>query len=339
MPGMDVFNSNAFSTISLTAAFQKMDYKPQLLGSLGIFTPRPSRTRDVFIERRSQTLSLIPTSAIGENPTPHAVAQRNGVSLRTVRLAKEATIYAESVQGVRAMGSETELETVQTEFLRNMAEVRDDMELTHEHHRLGAIKGIVLDSDGSTVIYNFWTEMGISQPTEVDFELDSTSTDVRAKCKSIVRAVRRGAKGALPPGAEIHALAGDAFYDALVSHPEVEKFYLNQVAARELAASGAAFESFRFEGITFHNYQGTDDNSTVAVGTDKVHFFPVGGRDVFQVAYAPAEFDPWINTFGQDIYGLTIPDRDRGAFVKGEMYSYPLFICARPECLQRGKRA
>ena len=36
---------------------------------------------------------------------------------------------------------------------------------------------------------------------------------------------------------------------------------------------------------------------------------------------------------------MTIPDRDRNASVRIELYSYPLFICTRPEMLQRAKKA
>ncbi|MDZ3838713.1 MAG: major capsid protein [Rhodospirillales bacterium] len=42
---------------------------------------------------------------------------------------------------------------------------------------------------------------------------------------------------------------------------------------------------------------------------------------------------------GLDLYAMTIPDRERNAWVKVEVYSYPLFICTRPEMLQRAKRA
>jgi hypothetical protein len=50
----------------------------------------------------------------------------------------------------------------------------------------------------------------------------------------------------------------------------------------------------------------------------------------------PAEFDPFINQPGREIYGMTIPDRDRGAWLRTEAYQYPLFICLRPEMLQVG---
>ncbi|WP_324699793.1 major capsid protein [Novosphingobium sp. RL4] len=85
----------------------------------------------------------------------------------------------------------------------------------------------------------------------------------------------------------MHALVGDAFYDALINHPQVRETYLNWSAAADLRGN-ISFGDFEYGGITWHNYQGTDDNSTVAVGVDNAIFFPVGAQDVFKKSMAPA---------------------------------------------------
>lgn len=338
MVGMDVFRADAFTMTSLTGMVNKMPHKPNLLGQLGVFEPTPSRTRTIMVERRNGVLTLIPTTAIGAPPVKLSNDKRDIRDFRTVRLAKDFTLYAEEVQGIREFGEESELMQVQTEYARRTRRIRDDYELTAEHHRLGALQGILLDADGTTVIYDFFSEFGIAQPAAIDWNLDNASTDVRQKCKDVIRIMSRAAEGAIGPGAQIHALCGDAFYDAFVHHANVEKFYINWQAAQELRNDGSAFGSFRFEGITFHNYRGTDDNSTVAIDTDECKFFPVGGTDIFKVAYAPAEFGPFVNTLGQELYMINVVDRDREAWTQGELYSYPLYMCQRPEVLQRAVR-
>ena len=65
MATMDAFNADAFSLTSLSGAVDKMDYVPQLLGSLNIFKPEPVRTRTVFVDRREGVQTLIQTSADG----------------------------------------------------------------------------------------------------------------------------------------------------------------------------------------------------------------------------------------------------------------------------------
>ena len=66
--------------------------------------------------------------------------------------------------------------------------------------RLGAIQGIVLDADGSTLLVNWYSEWAISQAAEIDFALDTGSTDVRGKCAQVKRQMMIAAKGAWLPG-------------------------------------------------------------------------------------------------------------------------------------------
>lgn len=338
MASMDIFTNSAFSMTSLSGAIKKVGYKPQLLGSLGIFEPMPVRTRAIFVERTEGKLRLIPSSPIGAPPKELVTDPRNAVPLKTTRLAEGFTLYAEEIQGIRAFGSETELAQVQAEYLKRMASVRDDMDLTHEYHRLGALQGLLLDADGTSVIYNYFTEFGVVEPAAIDFDLDNAtpaSGALRLKCAEVIRSMTRSAAGAFTPGTTIHALTGDAFYDSLITHPEVEKTYLNWQAAADLRQD-RSFQAFTYGGITWHNYQGTDDNSTVAIDPDEAKFFPVGAKDVFKKAMAPAEFGPYVNTLGQDTYAMNIPDRDRQAWTRGELYSYPLYFCQRPDVLRKG---
>lgn len=336
MATMDIFNNSAFSTTSLSGMVSKMDYLPSLLGSLNLFEPEPVRTRHIFVDREDGGLTLIPASADGAPPEVLEKDGRDAVSLRTTRLAKRFTLTAAELDGIRAFGSETELMAVQREYGKRMGRIRADMELTHEFHRLGALQGMLLDADGSTVIYDYSTEFNESIPAATSFELDVDSTDVLGICKDIKRSMARSARGAFVPGTTVHSLAGDDFYDALISHPKLEKFYLNQQEAANLREEqGQVFESFRVGGITFHNYRGTDDGSTVAIPTAEAKFFPVGARDVFKVAYSPLEAMEYVNTPGMPVYAMNVPDRDRNMWVKGEIYSYPLYVCQQPRLLRK----
>ena len=338
MATMDIFTSDAFRTVELTGAVERLPFVPEFLDSLGIFTPTPSRTRHVAIERRNGVLSLVKTSPVGA-PLVNLVDDKRDIrDVRTVRIAKDTTIYAEELNGIRAFGTETELMQVQAEGMRRLGRVKNDISLTLENMRLGAIQGVLADSDGS-VIQNWYTFWGITAPALIDFNMDSLTIDVTQQCKNVVRTMMRAGQGAFRLTTRVHALAGDNFYDALIQHPSVKQFYLNwQAASAAREQSADVFGSFEFGGIVWHNYRGTDDNTTVAVPTNRAAFFPVGAPDVFQVAYGPAEFEPWINTPGNELYALTIPDLERRAFTKFELYSYPLHICTRPEMLLAAKR-
>lgn len=345
MATMDIFNSDAFSMVSLTDALEKTPYKPQFLGGINIFESKPQRTEAIAIEERNGALALIQTSERGAAPKQRTNEKRNIRDFRTVRIAKSDTLYAHELQNIRGFGQESELQQVQEEINRRQADLRDDMELTHEHMRLGAVQGILLDADGS-VIRNWFDEFGITQPTEQNFALTTDTTDVRGKCQAIIRAMRRASKGAWLPSTQVHALCGDSFFDKLIAHDHVRDTYLSWAQAQELR-DNLAFQSFPFGGIMFHNYRGTDDfddsatsgTGIVGVKTTKAKFFPVGARGVFQVAWSPAETFDYANTPGMPVYSMLIPDEKRNAYVELEEYSYPLHICTRPGMLQRAKQA
>lgn len=341
MATMDIFNQDAFSMVSLTNAIDRTPFQPQRLGQMGLFTPMPVRTITVGVEDRDGKLSVIQTSERGAPLQQRATEKRKIRDFRTARIAKGDHLTASEIQGIRAFGSETELMQVQAEVARRLdgpVGIRRDVELTKENMRLGAIQGIVLDADGS-VIYNWFTEWGLAQPAEIDFDLDNASPvagALRKKCNDVVRKVTRGAKGMMTQGSGVGALCGDEFWDAFITHPDVEKTYLNWEAAANLR-EGTAWQAFNFGGISWENYRGTDDGTTVAVGSQKVNFFPANSPGVFQEAMSPGESFEFVNTPGLPEYAMIVPDKDRNMFVDIEVYSYPLFLCSTPAALQRGK--
>ena len=337
---IDVFRSDPFSTVQLTRVVERTPYQPDMLGQMGIFEPVPSRTLDVAVEDRDGVLTIIPFSEVGAPPTERTNEKRNIRTFRVPRLATADTITAVEIAGVRDFGEETALVQMQQEVARRLSGptgLTRNIEYTWERHRLGAIQGKVLDAD-NTEKFNWFTTFGVSEPAEIAFDLANTSParKLRVICNEVTRGMRRAAKGAFTNRTRIVGLCGDEFWDKLTTHPDVEKTYLNWLAAQELR-QGTAWQSLSFGDIDWVNYRGSDDNSTIAIATDKVRFFPVNAPGVFQVAHAPAEFMPWVNTLGKPMYVIPIFDKDRGAWWKMEVYSYPLHICTRPEVLYRGK--
>lgn len=336
---MDVFKTDAFNAISLSAAVDKMGFVPSFLGSMaGLFDPVPVRTTDIIIEARSTDAAVIQTSPRGAPPNRKAGETRDARNFKTRRIAISDRIMADELQNMRAFGSETELQTVQAEVARRMMLLRRDVELTLENLRLGCVQGTVLDADGST-IYAWDTELGQTIPTEVDWDLDNASPGsgvVRTACNVARRSIIRGLKGLGGANVRVAALCGDTFWDNLTAHSEVRQTYLNWQAAADLR-TGTAFSSFRYGDIDFYNYRGTDDGSTVGVHTDKAKFFPVGAG-IFKMAYAPhASFD-FVNTLGQPVYAGIVPDAQRNAYADVEVYSYPLPVCTMPQALYRARR-
>jgi hypothetical protein len=342
MATLDIFKQDAFKLQSMLQAIDAVDYRPQRLGDMGIFTPNPVRTEVVSIEKRAGTLALIQTSPRGAPLGQRNTEKRDIRDFRTVRIAESDRIMASELAGIRAFGTESELMQVQAEVARRLmgpVGLESKVELTLENMRLGAIHGVVKDADGST-IYDWFDELGVTQANEIDFDLDNASPAsgvVRKKCSEVVRAMMKAAKGVWTPATRVHALCGDAFWDDLTAHSEVRQTYLNTQEASDLR-NGNAYEIFNYGGITWENYRGTDDGSTVAVHTDKARFFPVNAPGAFLEVFSPGEQFAHIGQLGQRLYPLIVPDRDRDMYADIEAYSYPLHVCTRPLMLQRAKR-
>jgi len=351
MADMDIFNQDAFTMGQMIGTAEKVPYKPSLLGELNIFSPKPVRTNFATIEERDGVLNLIPTSPRGA-PMPQGVVNKRRLRrVDTVRVAKQDFVRAEEVAGIRAWGSETELMQVAQLIVDKQTKLRDDMELTMEYHRMGAILGKVIDVDGST-IHDWFAEYNISAPTAIQFKLDTANTDVKKIIMSqVVRPMQRAAKNAWIIGRTYPvALCGDSFYDKFVNHQAVKETYLNWLSAQDLrqayGASNAnvkgAFAAFKFGGVLWINYRSSDvfdDNATnglasLGIPSTQAKFFPMDADEIFQVVYSPGEGMNDVNTPGKPVYfELELEKRANPRWAELDMAAYPLHICARPETL------
>lgn len=336
MANMDVFNADAFSLISLSGTVDKVPFVPGLLGRMGLFTPAPVRTNTLWVDRREGILELINTSAIGAPPEELRKDERSAVALKAVRLAKGATIYAAEIAEWRAFGTEAEQTSIMREYGHRRERVRKDMEATHELHRLGALQGKLIDANGS-VIYDYFTEFGVAPNAVETWNLTATTTDPRQLAMAMKRKILRNAKGLYGENVRIGALVGDSFFDALIGNAKVRETYLNWNQAVDLREN-KAFEDFRYGGIDFFNYRGTDAPDEIRVADDEAIFFIMGVEGIYRHAMAPvSEFISQIGNMGQNVYEMVVRDLQRESWIRCEMYSQGLHFNQRPELVEKAK--
>ena len=340
---LDIFNQDPFKAIALTDAVQRNPYAPAGLGELNLFDPNPIRTSALAIEERTGVLKLIPLSQRGAEGTQRTTEQRKLRYFEVPRLMHDDTLYASELQGIREFGTESVLMQIETEVARRLSGptgLLASVEYTKEYMRLGAIQGLMLDPKDGSTLYNWFDEFQITPTAEYAFNLAAgTLNTLRTLCNGIVRQMARKAQGAFVPTTRVFGLCGDVFYDTFVNHPDVVRTFVNWSDATAIrnGDAGAAFKSFEFGGITWMNYRGSDDNTTIKVADDRVKFFPVGAPGIFREAMAPGETVDWVNTPGKPVYVLPIFDVMRRMFWKMEAYAYPLMICTRPEVLLSGR--
>jgi Phage major capsid protein E len=336
---LDVFNTDAFTAISLSAAVDKIDYLPNFLDSLpGLFEDDSVRTEEIWIEERSTGAVVLQTTPRGTPPRSGGADIRLARSFKTVRIADSSRVWASELQNIRAFGTADQLQSLQIEVQRRQQKIKRNLALTWENLKLGCVQGAVYDADGTTLIYDWAQQFNQTIPAEVNFDLENASPAsgaLRKVCSTAVRSIRRGLKG--QPFAKIVGICGDAFWDDLTSHPEVRETYKNWAAAADLRnALGAPWSGFRYGEIEFVNYRGTDDNSTVAVGSTKCKMFPLGSG-IFRWAMSPGERFEFVNTPGQKVYSAIVLDQQRNTWADVEEYSYPLPVCTMPQALYRAK--
>jgi hypothetical protein len=339
MPVLDIFNQDAFRTIAMSEAISKVDRVPSQIGDMNIFNEHGIRAETVMIESRDSSLSVIPTSKRGAPTAKRSTEKRQARDFRTVRVAKSDRIMASELAFIRQMGEESAVMGVQDEISRRLngpEGLLSELEMTLENMRLGAVQGVVQDSDDST-IYDYFSEFGISAATEIDFSLnDAADGAFRENVeKSVVMPMRRLAKGLRYPF--VQALVGEQFWHDMMKNAEVRASYLAQVEARELR-NGTMSEVFNYGGVRWEYYDGSDDGSSIAVDTNKVRFFPAGMSGAFETVFAPGESFADIGQVGLPVYVKVIPDDKRDSFVDIEIYSYPLHIARRPDLLFSGRR-
>lgn len=338
---LDVFNSDAFSVVSLTDAINKMKHVPGRLGEMGLFNESGVSDTSVAIEEKSGQLVLVAPTARGGPGVTVDKSKRSMKKITVPHFEINDAVMAEEVQGVRAFGSETQVETV-------MGKVADRFNLTHipshnateEFSRVGAVTGIITYADGSTL--NLYSEFGVAQIATINFDLDNASPAegaLRKLCAGAIRTMSTELGGTPFSGA--HALCGDNFFDDLMSHTEVRDTFKGWTEAQILrdgyvGPNKSVYGQFEFGGIVWENYRGIVDGTTF-VDTDSCHIFPVGVPSLFRTYHAPADYVETVNTLGLPRYAKQYTMQNgKGVHLDTQMNS--LNICTRPRVLLQGAR-
>lgn len=338
---LDIFNNNAFSTLSLTDAINKVKFAPGRLSSMGLFSETGIATTSVAIEEKNGVLSLVAPTGRGG---PGVTVDRGRRTMRSVVVPHfqiDDAVMAEAVQNVRAFGQESAVETVMGKVMEQSAIHVASLGATQEYSRVGAVKGLITYSDGSTL--NLFDLFEVDQVAERNWDLSAASPAsgiVRQTCAAVYRQMADILEGV--PFSGITAICGDAFFDALIAHSEVRATYLASAEAAELRrgyvgnGQQGVYGAFEFGGIVWENYRGSVDGTSF-VNTDKAHFFPTGVPGLFRTYYAPADYMETVNTIGRRLYEKMFPmPNDKGMNMEVQMNA--LEMCTRPRVLLQGKR-
>ena len=324
---LNIWDDDFWSLASLTDAINILPHVPSQCEEMNIFQTEGISTTTVSAEYKNGEIFLVPNKPRGAAGTPNKTIKRTGRAFETLHLPVTDQVLAGAVQGIRKFGSDNETETVESVANDKLEHMRQSLNATKEFHRLGALKGALYDSDGSTLIINFYTEFGIAEPTQT-FDFSSDADDIRIQCHTLTRTIEAAIQGY--GMSMVGVFCSDSFFDELISHSTIKDTYKNWVEAKQLR-NNLAWRDFYYAGCLFVNYRGTVSSQDF-VPDDYARAFPMGTNGLIKEYYAPADYEQAINTIGLPFYASSekLP-HNKGRELEAQ--SNPFMICHRPQAL------
>jgi len=330
---IDAFE-DTFTNTFLARQIDEVPFRPMQVGEMlqGQITAEFPPTNTIQVDVNPGRIGVLSTKAEDADPQtikPSPLA--SAIPIGAVNIPARATIYASQINGKRRPG-EAQLKTIARTVNERLADMNQDFDLTFEMHRIGMLKGKVLDADGTTELFNYFNLLNKSQQT-VDFPFSTDSTDVNGLTREVMDKID-DALGAIPYDS-IAVVAGRNWYDAMVDHPKVRDTFLNHNAASRLRgemSTGFAFGSFD----DIRRYRDTSAATLPdKIGADEAFAVPMGVSNMFRVFWTPQNRFDTVNDRGRRVLVTRRPDRDHGRFVEMMGESRPIWLNTYPDAVIR----
>lgn len=332
-------DSGAFSVQALTANINNLPDTPTRIGQMGLFQEQGVSTTIVMVGIDGHKLTLVPAVPRGSPAQPKGLHGKKVRPFVVPHLPQRSTVKADEVQNARSFALAAPVESgeaiqvngavqaVRQKVTALQAVHRRDNDYTIEWHRVGAIRGQVLDADGSVLI-DIYDEFGLTQVT-TQIALATAGTNVRNALLGVKRAIETKLGGVAMSG--VHIFASPEWFDALTGHAKVEKAF-------ERWQEGAALRDdlrrgFQFGGFTIEELSGSVGTNKMIPAGEAIAF-PLGVPDQFITRYAPADYIETVNTEGLPYYSKAEVEKF-GKGIEIESQSNPINLNTRPDTVIR----
>lgn len=299
---MEQFNDPQFSVIALTAALNDYTRVPSQLGDLGIFEEDGVNVTTIEVEEENGVLDLIEPSARGGPGNTIGDVDRTKIAFSMDHFEINDAVYADEVQGVRQLGSDDALETIQARIDTKQARHARAMDNTLEHYRIGAIKGLIVSKSGK-VLHNLYDRFGIPIPDAVNLGIGAGDV---ANLGEILDGVTHSVEDDLDVAYDhLHVMTGRTFHTKMWLQKVVRETFLNTDNA-EVLRRGVP-DVFALSDMVFERYKtgrkATKANGDAAYIADtEARLFPVGVPEMYLTRFGPADYEETVNTIGLPRY-------------------------------------
>lgn len=332
-----------FTDIELTDAINNLPTPFGQLTGEGFFPGEGIASQTFEVDIIDGVLSALPVTGDG----PPTVAKHDSMNARIFKVPSIQhfdNIKAADVRGWLQMANRARNgpETLATLMNRRLQRFKQKFNLTWELMRMGALKGQIVDGKGAMVL-DLFKAFEITEKV-VYFDLTNANADIQGACDQIYALITDDLSDETMDTVE--ARVSRDFFNALITHPKVEKFWLQAEQALQLANAvrgedgGYKPRRLTLHNVTFIEYSavvpmwGGTNAPIIAAGTG--HAYPKGTMDTHYTYIAPPEdirkLDGSAAGVEDAIYVTTEPlKHGKGVEMLGQMNALPFW--RRPKLL------
>ena len=324
--------------------FQVADYTGEILmipnqwgilNQSGLFMDEGVSEYTVQFEQTTRDGALLVDKVRGERATAGKEQTSKLFSWSIPHFNQDDYISPNDIKGKRAYGTTDQEETLANVRARRLARIAMNHAWTLEYARFQLLTTGTVYAPNGTVSMNFWTELSATRK-EIDFDLDTSTTDVIAKVEEVIAQMQDNANGE-----NIQSVIGycsSGFFSKLISHANVKAAYTYYTSTQEplrnrLGGNNTLYRTFDYGGIRFVEVRGNYAGS-VFVPTNDAVFVPVG-TEAFKTFLAPANKFDLLGTTGERMYVFEYQS-ERGDKVILESEANFLNACTKPALIVRG---
>lgn len=305
------------------------------IAQLGIFSPEPVAEHTVVFEEINKDGALIVDRVRGDRATVGKDASRKTHSFPIPHFPYDDYISPQDLQGKRAYGSASEVETLAAVRARKLERIRQNHAWTLEVARAQAIVSGTAYAPNGSVSQNWLTEFGHVR-TPVDFTLGTAGTEIIEKIEAGIAQIQDNAFGESFTGTVV--LTSPEFFAKLIKHAKVVTAYQYYTSSQEplrnrLGGSAALHRVFEFGGTRFVEMRDTLGGQRLIPAND-AYMVPLGTSNVFKTYFGPANRFGLVNTLGEEVYVFESQDT-KGTKIEIESESNFINALLRPAMVVR----
>lgn len=300
------------------------------IGNLGLFAEEPVAEHVVVFEEITKNGALIVDRVRGDRATVGKDATRKLHTFAVPHFPYDDAISPQDIQGKRAYGKASEVETLEAVRTRKLERIRQNHAWTMEFARAQAITAGTVYAPSGTVAQDWNAEFGVTRKV-VDFVLGTSTTEIPEKINEAIAHIQDNAFGEQFSGTVV--LTSPEFFEKLIKHASVKTAYQYYTSAQEplrqrLGGANALHRTFEHAGTRFVEMRDTYAGQRL-IPTGKAYMVPLGTSGVFKTYFSPANRFGLVNTLGEQVYVFESAD-SKGTKIEIESESNFVNALLRP---------